>query len=261
MVSRRTFIKNSAIVAAAATVTPSIIGGMNINHESDSLTPLQGKRILYILGGRTGHGNDNYNDILIPWMKSEGASVTVAGVNDAFINHDLKNEFDLIIQSWTMGSMPLSHEKILLEAVKNGVGFAGWYGGLGDTFHNNKEFQTMVGAHWFANPGKVMDYRVNILSRKDPVTRGVSDFNMRSAQYYIHTDQDIKVLATTSFAGKNASLKKGNPIPVIWQKFYGNGRVFYSSMGHTSKDFEVPEALEIQKRGVRWAAMGKSGLI
>jgi uncharacterized protein len=33
--------------------------------------------------------------------------------------------------------------------------------------------------------------------------------------------------------------------------------VFYSSLGHVMSDFNVPEALEIQKRGIRWASESK----
>jgi len=42
---------------------------------------------------------------------------------------------------------------------------------------------------------------------------------------------------------------------VVWKKKYGKGRVFYSSLGHVAKDFDVPEALEITKRGICWAAL------
>ncbi len=49
----------------------------------------------------------------------------------------------------------------------------------------------------------------------------------------------------------------GNKIPVVWKKNYGKGRVFYSSIGHFLSDFDVTEAFEIQKRGIRWAANGK----
>jgi type 1 glutamine amidotransferase len=35
---------------------------------------------------------------------------------------------------------------------------------------------------------------------------------------------------------------------------YGKGRVFYTSLGHVAKDFDVPEAREIVKRGLLWAA-------
>jgi hypothetical protein len=37
-----------------------------------------------------------------------------------------------------------------------------------------------------------------------------------------------------------------------------DGRVFYSSLGHVAKDFDVPEALEIMQRGIRWAAQSKA---
>jgi type 1 glutamine amidotransferase len=43
-------------------------------------------------------------------------------------------------------------------------------------------------------------------------------------------------------------------MPVVWKKMYGNGRVFYTSLGHVAKDFDVPQALEITKRGILWAA-------
>jgi type 1 glutamine amidotransferase len=43
-------------------------------------------------------------------------------------------------------------------------------------------------------------------------------------------------------------------MPAVWKRRYGKGRVFYSSVGHIAKDFELPEALEIVKRGLLWAA-------
>jgi type 1 glutamine amidotransferase len=43
-------------------------------------------------------------------------------------------------------------------------------------------------------------------------------------------------------------------MPVVWKKRYGKGRVFYSSLGHVAKEFEVPEVLTIMQRGILWAA-------
>jgi type 1 glutamine amidotransferase len=34
---------------------------------------------------------------------------------------------------------------------------------------------------------------------------------------------------------------------------WGEGKVFYSSLGHVARDFDVPEAKEIVRRGMRWA--------
>ena len=43
-------------------------------------------------------------------------------------------------------------------------------------------------------------------------------------------------------------------MPVVWKRAWGAGRVFYSSLGHVARDFDVPEAREIQRRGMLWAS-------
>jgi type 1 glutamine amidotransferase len=43
-------------------------------------------------------------------------------------------------------------------------------------------------------------------------------------------------------------------MPVAWLRRRGKGRVFYTSLGHVNKDFDVPEAFELVKRGMQWAA-------
>jgi type 1 glutamine amidotransferase len=63
-----------------------------------------------------------------------------------------------------------------------------------------------------------------------------------------------EVLATTTFSGQYAPWTKGVVMPVVWKKHYGQGRVFYTSLGHVAADFSVPEARDIVKRGLLWAA-------
>ena len=165
---------------------------------------------------------------------------------------------DLVIQTWTMGSITGEQERGLTEAVRNGVGIAGWHGGLGDSFRNNTDYQFMIGGQWVAHPGGKVDYDVDIADKKDPVMKGLKTFHMKSEQYYMHVDPSVKVLATTTFSGEgDTPWIKGVVMPVVWKKYYGKGRVFYSSLCHDASDFEVPEALEIMKRGIEWAALSK----
>ncbi|MCB1969570.1 MAG: ThuA domain-containing protein, partial [Geminicoccaceae bacterium] len=35
---------------------------------------------------------------------------------------------------------------------------------------------------------------------------------------------------------------------------YGEGRVFYSSLGHVAAEFDIPQMKEILRRGLLWAA-------
>ncbi|HOF19735.1 MAG TPA: ThuA domain-containing protein, partial [Bacteroidales bacterium] len=190
MLTRRSFISKSAVAASAAIVAPSIAAG---SRRSASGSLLAGKKILFVWGGWMGHEPDKCRDIFVPWMESEGARLTVSDTLDSYLDPALK-DYDLIIQAWTMGTIENNQEKALLEAIRSGVGIAGWHGGLGDSFRNNTEYQFMVGGQWVAHPGGVIDYRVNITDRNDPVTKGLSDFDMHSEQYYVHVDPNVKVL-------------------------------------------------------------------
>ena len=57
-----------------------------------------------------------------------------------------------------------------------------------------------------------------------------------------------------TFTGEHADWIAGTVMPVVWKRRFGAGRVFYSSLGHVRKDFDVPEACEIQRRGMLWAS-------
>ena len=254
MISRRSFISKGAALAAGAMIIPEVMG-RNIPEPPASV--LKGKKVLFVWGGWMGHEPDKCRDIFVPWMKSEGAEVVVSDTLDSYTQLDLKNDFDLIVQAWTMGTIKNDQERALLEAVRAGTGIAGWHGGTGDSFRNNTEYQFMVGGQWVAHPGGVIDYRVNITDHEDPVTKGLEDFDMHSEQYYVHVDPNVKVLATTTFTDQHSDWIGGNVVPVVWKKVYGKGRVFYSSLGHVASDFNVPQALEIQKRGILWASMSK----
>ena len=218
---------------------------------------LKGKKVLYVYGGWSGHEPKQSVDVFVPWLRTEGAEVTVSDNLDSYLDEELMESVDLIIQNWTLGNITNEQEKGLLKAIRNGAGLAGWHGGIGDSFRNNTEYQFMVGGQWVAHPGGIIDYSVQITDKNDPVTKGLSDFRMHSEQYYMHIDPNVKVLATTEFTSEYSSWIDECVIPVVWKKYYGNGRVFYSSLGHVMTDFDVPEAFEIMKRGIRWAAESK----
>jgi type 1 glutamine amidotransferase len=61
------------------------------------------------------------------------------------------------------------------------------------------------------------------------------------------------VLATTTFDAAYHDWIDGVVMPVVWKRRWGQGRVFYASVGHVAADFAVPEAKEIVRRGLLWA--------
>jgi type 1 glutamine amidotransferase len=125
---------------------------------------------------------------------------------------------------------------------------------MADSFRHNTNYQWLVGGQWVAHPDDITEYWVNIVDHEDPITRGIDDFQIRSEQYYLHVDPSNQVLATTTFHTRSAPWVNGCVMPVVWKRRWGQGRVFYSSLGHVASDFDVPEVLEIQKRGMLWAS-------
>jgi hypothetical protein len=212
------------------------------------------KKALIVWGGWDGHEPKQCTDIFTPILRQEGFDVEVSDSLDSYLDHEKMMALDLIVPVWTMGEISPEQSKGLLEAVKSGVGIAGWHGGMGDAFRKDTEYQFMVGGQWVAHPGGVIDYKVNIINHEDPITAGLADFSMHSEQYYMHIDPGNEVLATTTFTGEHAPWIDGTVMPVIWKRYWGKGRVFYTSLGHVASDFSVPEAREIVKRGMLWAA-------
>lgn len=70
----------------------------------------------------------------------------------------------------------------------------------------------------------------------------------------MHVDPANEVLATTTFTGEHLADVAGVVMPVVWKRRYGAGRVFYSALGHTFAEFEVPQMRTIFERGALWAA-------
>jgi len=209
---------------------------------------------LMVWGGWEGHEPRAAVDVFAPLLEAQGFSVTVSDTLDAYLDEARMRTLALIVQCWTMGTITDAQEQGLLTAVAAGTGLAGWHGGLCDAFRNNPTYQWMTGGQWVAHPGNVLDYTVNITVKSDPITAGIDDFQMHSEQYYLHVDPSNEVLATTTFGGVEAPWTAGCVMPVVWKRYWGQGRVFYSSLGHVAADFDVSPCREIMRRGMLWAA-------
>ena len=212
------------------------------------------KSMLFVWGGWEGHEPKQCVDIFAPLMEECGYAVTICNSLDVYLDSDALLCYDLISQVWTMGDITREQLKGLTKAIESGVGFGGWHGGMGDSFRNHPDYQFIVGGQWVAHPGGVIDYHVNITNHDDPITAGLDNFDMHSEQYYMHIDPNNEVLATTTFDGSILPWINGTVMPVVWKRRWGAGKVFYCSLGHVAKDFQVPQAREIVRRGLVWAA-------
>ena len=212
------------------------------------------KKALIFRGGWDGHEPVETSEIVAEELRKRGLEVDIFDDQDCLLNKNLADTYSVIIPVWTMGEISNDAEKALLNAVSGGVGIAGWHGGMCDAFRSHTDYQFMTGGQWVAHPGGVIDYKVKVVS-DDPIVKGIEDFEYRSEQYYMHVDPGNEVLATTCFNGDICPWINGTVMPVVWKRKYGQGKVFYCSLGHVAEEFKkYPQFLEIVVRGILWAA-------
>jgi uncharacterized protein len=211
------------------------------------------RKALIVCGGWPGHEPEQCAQVVQSMLQRHGFAVQIERQTAAFAAPALA-ELDLIVPIITRSTITKAECDNLSAAVRSGVGLAGFHGGMCDAFRDAVDYQFMTGGQWVAHPGNIIDFRVDIARPDDPVMAGLSAFDYRSEQYYMHVDPANDVLATTTFSGEHAPWVKGVVMPVVWKRRHGAGRVFYSALGHVAAEFQVPQMNTLFERGMLWAA-------
>ena len=218
------------------------------------------KKALIVWGGWEGHQPREIAAVFERQLVEEGFEVLVSDTLEAFSDAEMLKRLDLIIPIWTMGTIEQKLVDHVSAAVQSGVGLAGCHGGMCDAFRANVDWQFMTGGQWVAHPGNDgVEYTVQISDPANPLTAEIEDFTVSTEQYYMHIDPAIEVLATTKFSvadGPHCS-NRAVDMPVVWTKRWGDGRVYYNSLGHRANIMELSPVKELMRRGFLWCAEGK----
>ena len=102
----------------------------------------------------------------------------------------------------------------------------------------------LIGGHanWHP-PG--LTFTVHIEDPGHPATRGLSDFEVQDEIYMSAYDPAIHILASAQWSNRAH--------PMAWVKPYGQGRVFFTTLGHGPGTFERPGMQALIVQAVRWA--------
>jgi uncharacterized protein len=211
----------------------------------------RGKRALIVSGGYPPHEPMEKAEIFADLLRQEHFDVEISTTWDVFNEKEKIKQLDLIVPNFTMGTITPEQMDTFLEAVNNGTGVAGMHGGMGDAFRTELRYQLMVGGHFVAHP----EYHINvqIVNKEHPITKGLNNFEVKDEHYYMLLDPAIEVLATSYYEPYPPEVTKAVYMPIVWIKKYGKGRVFYSSLGHSTETLLQPEILTLMRRGMVWA--------
>jgi type 1 glutamine amidotransferase len=228
------------------------------------------RNALVTRGGWEGHSPVAATDLFIPFLQGAGYDVRVEDSLDVYADADAMEDTDLVVQCWTMGVISKEQLAGLSTAVVAGTGFAGWHGGIADSFRNTSDYLHLLGGQFVTHPSKpehectpgaqennYIPYRVEIRPEKaeHPIVAGIGDFDLMTEQYWVLTDDYNDVLATTTHPARDGQpWHREVTCPAVWTREWGKGRVFVATPGHQPDILENPSVRTIIERGLLWAS-------
>jgi type 1 glutamine amidotransferase len=141
----------------------------------------------------------------------------------------LKN-YDAVVFANTTGDLPLPDREAFINWVKSGKGFVGMHS-AGDTFHGFAGYLDMLGAEFQTHHAQV-EVQPIVQDPQCPACRHLGpDWKVFDEIYLFKNVDPAKVHGLLTL-DKHPNDKTPGVYPISWCKEYGQGRVFYTSLGH-----------------------------
>lgn len=141
----------------------------------------------------------------------------------------LKN-YDAVIFANTTGDLPIPDKEAFLAWIKSGKGFVGMHS-ASDTFHNYPPFIEMLGGEFEGHGPQVEVDAIN-QDRECPACRHLPGSWKVFDEIYLFKNFDRAKVHGLLTLDKHPNKKTPGDYPIAWLKEYGQGRVFYTSLGH-----------------------------
>jgi len=173
------------------------------------------------------------------------------------------NYFDALVFLSTTGELDLdeNQKKDMMSFIKDdGKGFVGVHAAL-DTNYKWPEYSEMIGGWFDQHPWSTFNAPI---VNEDPNFPAVRHFPKAFIKYdEIYQAKEwsrdkVHVLlsldpAKLNYAGNPRIHRTDHDFAVAWDKMYGKGRVFYSSLGHTEEAWNDPDIRRMYFEAIKWA--------
>ena len=170
------------------------------------------------------------------------------GGRGAVVSDPPINKFDQTPVYW----MTVEQGKAVKEFVQNGGG-ALFYHNVTYISPQNQEFRDVLGAVTREHP-PLRPFKVKIVNKEHPITRGVNDFVVTDEQHFVKYEKDPKYILMESVNEDGLTWRDAGTSSVAgWAYDYGKGRVCYLAPGHVITALWNPEYEKIQRNAVKWA--------
>jgi type 1 glutamine amidotransferase len=198
-------------------------------------------------------------EILILLGRNSGVfEVTATEDTSEFSTENLKRY--VAVMFYTSGEPPMSDAQraALLNFVRSGGGFLGVHSAT-DTFYTWPDYLELVGGYFNGHPWhqaviiKVVDpldplvaFLGTSLQFEDEIYQ-ISDFDYRGSHVLLRLDQSSVDLS------KPGVHQRFYGWPLAWTRFYGQGRVFYTALGHEASAWQDGRYQRILTNAILWS--------
>lgn len=172
-----------------------------------------------------------------------------------FTRDNLRN-YD-IVMFYTTGALPISQPDLdyfLNTWLKTkGHGVLGFHSAT-DTFKEYEPFWDMIGGSFNGHPwGSKTTVTISIHEPDHPLMQPFGEeFVIRDEIYQYRHWQPKKVRVLMSLDMEKCEPSKPYHVPVAWVKSYGEGRMYYSNLGHNNETWTNEAFLKSIAVGVDW---------
>jgi len=161
---------------------------------------------------------------------------------------------------YTSGEPPMSgvQKAALLDFVRSGGGFLGVHSAT-DTFYSWPDYLDLVGGYFDDHPWH-QPVTIDVVDPSDPLVAflgssfqiedeiyQISDFDYRGSHVLLRLDQSSVDLSASGVHQRFYGW------PLTWTRLYGQGRVFYTALGHEAAVWRDPRHQRILSNAVLWA--------
>ena len=160
---------------------------------------------------------------------------------------------DVLMFTLTSGELPFdaAQKSAIVSFVTNGGGFIGTHS-ASDTLYDWADYGRIVGAYFKEHPW-TQEATVSVEDTSHPATRALPSSFRLFEEYYTFRDNPrprVHVLLSLNTASVGAQ----GDYPLAWTQTIGQGRSFYTALGHFAGTWNDPRFRDHLVGAIRWVA-------
>lgn len=162
---------------------------------------------------------------------------------------------DAVFFANTTGDLGIPDVRAFLDWISAGRGFVGAHS-ASDTYHESAEYLAMLGGE-FRTHGNIVEADVKVDDPSDPsVAHFAPRFRITDELYRFSrlSRADVHVLFSLDTVPNDGLDTAGQPadLPLAWRRNHGNGRVFYTALGHREEIWQDARFQQHLREAIRW---------